>query len=307
MADDAKTLSPEEKLLRVIQGKPRKAPESRPETSPSPAEPSTAVPASASAPSPKTPPAAVTPPAPIVPPEKDVPGAGAGSKLRTKPRQPDAKPPPAEGPVKAKVAPGKGADSERGGGGEAKPGRVVAEPFLKEASTNGGSLKAVNRILSALVTIIVIAVVADIGLSLRVTADARPVVPRIEHVVRPGDSGFVLPPAEALLKSFRDRPFFPGVVTNSVPPPIRTGGVAPYVQNIVLLGISWITGNPSDQTAIFVDNKTGKMHFLKSGGTMVFEGGECRVKEIQSDRVVLSDGTREYILQEQPANRQSNL
>lgn len=273
MAEE-KELSPEEKLLRVIQGK--KGGEQA-ATSPAPARPS-AAPAAPAGPSSSPPvrPAArpAVAPAAVVPALIDDKVEEAATA-----NLPPVAPAPAAG-VEAK-------------GDDPRP------QVRKLRRNDEQGVQRANRMLMLAAALILILV----GFQIWANVSERPL-----PAAKPGDAllpaeptNLVLAATSEYVKLFEDRPWFPpagggGVVVTSV---IQTVDALTLVrQSVRLVAVSDL--GEGQMEAIVVDNTTGRMHFLRPGGRLL-AGEKGKEKELtlvraERDHAVLSDGKEEFVL-----------
>jgi len=354
-------LSPEEKLLRVIQGgdaekpaapakvippakpvPPVAAPAAAQALRPTPAPVLPPVPAPVSAPAPAPPPRppVVSEPASearpasaaVPPPQKPklkpasparAPAAQAVAEPRPSPVPPKAvgKPEPEpqakpEEPKKAEAqrpedaGPGKKTEAQRPE--EARPGKKAARrserrpaaPAVPVAAAgkparrrSGGPIGTANRVL----TLVILVLLGLCGLQIWSGATAGGVAPPpAETPVFAGEEGEFELPAIALLQgAFREKQIWdfgepagprPGPGPEPPPPP------QPEIEKVLkLIGLSAPPGAPSEKiVAVIIDNRDSRMHFVKIGEKLPFNGREFDVKNVASDQVVLADGGQEY-------------
>lgn len=286
MANKEEHLSPEEKLLRVIQGggaKPKDAPSgvagggaptAAVTPAPSPAPPPVRAPVEAKAPAAEAKPAVPVPQAAGAPAEK--------GKLRL---SGESKPAPA---AAAKPAPGAKATAKPA----AAPRPVAATKRV--VPVLDFSLRSVNIVLAAIVLIVLLFTGHEILANVRASEStvtvggiAKPILPE-----RAGDGA--LPPLEGLLDAVDVRPLF-AVVADVNPPAPPTPTLQPH-EYCSLLGIS-LLHDTGEQEAIIKDSKLGKMLYLKVGDAISADGQMWKVKEIQADRVIFTNGNRESVVQ----------
>ena len=283
MANPIENLSPEEKLLRVIQGgkKAKGGPESPPAAAARPVSPD-----------------AVAPPASVVAPQAHTAAA--------RPATPE---PAAEKP-KLKVAKGteaaeapagttvdaKSAHKPRGSGSITPKGSASGLVALsKSAEAEGGdfSVRAVNIVLAVAALIVLFMTGREIWANVRVQGADLHVGPVSLPPIDLAKSGAVMLPLEDVLDAIDQRPLF-AVVTPG-PAPTATAVQAPGPnQYCSLLGISV---DPDGKTeAIIMDKNINKMMYLKVDDVIAGDGQTWTVHEIKGDEVIFRSGTKECVV-----------
>jgi hypothetical protein len=285
MANKEEHLSPEEKLLRVIQGggaKPKDAPSG---VAGGGAPVATASPVPAPSPSSGRA-AAETKASPTDAKAASASAAGSSAEKGKLRLSGEAKGVPA-------------ADSKPSGkpAANAKPvasSRPVATP-KRSAPMLDFSLRSVNIVLAAIVLIVLLFTGHEIWANVRASDSAVSVGGVVAPVLTEKDEYEALPPLEGLLDAVDVRPLFavmPGPVQEESRPPPPP---APH-EYCSLLGIS-LLHDSGEQEAIIKDSKQGKMLYLKVGDEIPADGQTWKVKEIQADRVIFANGNRESVVQ----------
>lgn len=282
MAKDEEQLSPEEKLLRVIQGgDKRKAAAPAPATPAAVAKPVAAPPASGVVPAAASS-GGSTKPAPASPaPAAAAPEGGRGGvRLKRKdPASPGgaAAAAPPTGMIGAKTV---------GGAGATASGR-------RAAAAAGPSLWHVNIVLAALICIVLLFTGYEILANVRVE-DRGPQLEALNLPTAPElDAERDLPPLDALLDALDARPVF--AVSTEVIEPDQPVVSVPPDQYCSLSGISRIE-ETGEMEAIIKDSKLNKMLYLKAGDVITADGQLWTLKEIQGDRVIFVNGHRESVV-----------
>ena len=273
-------LSPEEKLLKVIQGGDQKDGE---------AEGSDAQPAVDSAE-----PATEAVPAPAA--SEDKPKL----KLAEEPGTSEPQEEPAEEPAEDAVedgGKGAGKKAKKPRKGKKKPaaasaagGAAAASDVGKRMPSEAGTgIRVANRCLIALIVVLLCLCAFEIWSGALATTEAH--VP--DGVTAPATDrpDFVLPDVTLLQKAFEKKPIWdvgeeeipPGPKPDPKPPP------GPQIEKILkLIGTSAPPGAPPESvTAVILDNRDGKMHFVKIGEKLPFNGHQFGVKNVALDHVVL--------------------
>lgn len=278
-------LSPEEKLLRVIQGggQKRKPPAAAPglaaEVAPV-ARPAVARPAAAPVAMPP-PPTAAQPkpesdPKPVV---AAVATPAEKSRLKVA-RGPDAAAATA-GDSGGKVAPAPAAEKQAE---IAK--RVPSEPEL--------SVRALNILLAACILIVLFFTGREIWANVTVEGMGVSIepVPLPEDVTR--DEERDLQQLDSLLDAIDARQLFAVITPGPTPPPPPPAGKRPG-EYCRLLGIS-LDSKTDKQEAIVMDNDLKKMLYLKVGDTISSSGQSWTLAEIQADAIIFKHGTEESVV-----------
>ncbi|MFT5474325.1 MAG: hypothetical protein ACI856_002662 [Kiritimatiellia bacterium] len=326
MSDETEEgLSPEERLLKVIQGKGAKAGDTA-EVPPTPEiakTPSDSV-------KPKNPPrlrpkpaavqpASETPPAPAnatpAPPIKAQEPAKKPAKLA--PARKKAAPAPAKVAVAAPTfadGPANPAAQDAAPLGEGAPvlfadhsvdtNLVEEDPVaietVKESRVFG--ISVVNKCVAALVMFTIVVILAyEIISAFHVSANPNAVfgdasLPPQGQL----DEGEGLPDITDLLASFRDRGFMIQNVDGApvVRPDVPDSRISLklYVQkNIVIIGLSRL-GEQNVLEAILMDRAGPKMHIVREGDKISVIGGVLKIERISSDTVVGHDGVEEIFI-----------
>ena len=296
MWEKPEQLSPEEKLLRVIQGDKPASPESAQE------EPETVF----EAPEEHTLATVAAAPVPAADsPKDDEPRAESPVEERPKLKLAEEEKTPAAATVAASgaaAAPAKAV--KRGRKGKAKATAAVPaeekEPaplISRKAGRPEGmelGIGTLNRCLVA-VAIVMLCFTAieiwanvrgDAGVAIRSAADlALPVAS-----VAAGS----MPPIDAVLKSLASRPLFP--VPFQPPPPNSSPPPPPPQENLVLLGMSRLPGSVDGMEAIIVDKVANKMHFLRIGQVLSVGQKDLKLEAIAKDHIIFSDGSEQVIV-----------
>ena len=289
MANPIENLSPEEKLLRVIQGgkKVKAGPESPPPAV-APAAPVVAV-------SPTAPVAPVTPPEsrpvpnrpPVVPePSADKP------KLKVAKGVEVVTPPP----VAAAGAKGETKLDTKTQGTEAKAPKgsgAVARPRTADAGGDDFSVRTVNIVLAVSVLIVLFMTGHEIWANVRVQGGDLHVgaVSLPPLGLTEGDAEAAAP-LDDVLDAIDQRLLF-AVVTQgaAVTPEVQAPRPSEYCS---LLGIS---GDPDGKTeAIIMDKNLKKMLFLKVGDVIAGDNQTWTVQDVQGDQVIFRNGNKECVV-----------
>jgi hypothetical protein len=271
-----KQASPEEKLLKVIQGGGEAPSSSAKDASPrAPAR-------TAAAPTPR---AEKPVPTPAAKPEKASSAAKQDVKSKLKVAASDQAPTSSATPKPANAASAKPATPAALAAGAAthrkRPKRKV-------------NLRTVNFSLAAIVLVILFLLGYEIWAAIETSGqDTRVVVPRL-----PGGGTEVVGPAQLVLSKdildkFEARPLIGGaaVPTNAPPAGTTTAWILYARDNLKLAAF---IGNPgAAQKAVIIDKKLdSKMIFVKLGDKIAAGDQEVTVKEFQSDKVILFDGAQ---------------
>jgi len=331
MSDNEQTISPEEKLLKVIKGEtpatPAAAPvqAARPPAAPGPAPVKPPAPPVQSVPRPVPPPKpAEVPKPPAVAPRaaaglpktapkpgaeapKAPPAAPAGEKPKLKLAKPDAaetKTPPAgkapakeEAPAAAAAAPA------------SVPAQATVVSAKKRSEVKQFGVLKINFGLAAAVLIIVAFSVNEIFAKLKTDTDLHkpPVVGTSvgQSGTVPTGTGSQLPPWDKIMEFLGDRPIVapPGPRPPDDSGKTGTGGGGTTVQvadwmkyvqdNFKLLGFS---GDTLSSAQAIVQDKEGKLNYLKTGEKLSLPGYEIQIEAIKDDQVFLTDGRRKMTL-----------
>ena len=331
MSDETEEgLSPEERLLKVIQGKGGKSGDAAevpatPTIAKTPSDPVTS----------KNPPRLRPKPAKpaVVQPVSET--SSAAAKATPTPAPPVKAQEPAKEPAKVAPAPKKAAPAPA----KAAPAAPTfsdgpADPAVKDAATLGEGapvlfadqsvvtdlveedpvaietvkesrvfgVSVVNKCVAALVMFTIIVILAyEIISAFHVSANPSALLG--EASLPPQDQlneGAELPDLKDLLASFRDRGFMIQNVDENpvVRPDVPDSRISLklYVQeNIVILGLS----RPGEQNvleAILMDRAGPKMHIVREGDKISLIGGVLKIERISSDAVIGHDGVEEIFI-----------
>jgi len=314
MTADEEKLSPEEKLLKVIQsGGDAERGEQKPDGAAAdtvPAQPvarssaegaaRAAGQAEGQSPSPgESSDMAQEPAAPT--------GAEPSGRQASEAKQEVAKPKPK---LKvAKGAPGAKQDKGKPAVSESKPVPAVIAAAPASSGRGPGSrntgIRTVNRCLAAIVFIMVCLAGFEIWANIRSPEDEKPpgqYGPLAQ--IGEGESEGRVPSLESLLRSFAERDIFqiPDVKVIQVDDQRLKQKPPDWVEytqaHFNLIGFSSPRGSaiagPPDaegkREAIIVDKKENKMHFLRTGQELSIEEQKLKLKEILKDSVVFTDG-----------------
>lgn len=271
MAKSEAHLSPEEKLLRVIQGEKKKDAEGG---APSGAAPTTpAGKADASAPASASAPAA----APVGPPEE------AKGRVRLAKSATQA--------VPAGEAPRKG-EPARTPTAAAKSDPPKPTPVAKRAVSGGDfSVRSLNIVLAVFIFVVLLLTVREIWANVRTGGTAEVASEALVPAIKSQETQGELPAIDSFLDLLEQRALFaqPGPSKGSDPGPVD--GPTPD-QYCKLMGISLDTEH-NQMEAIIKDKKIDKTLYLKVGEPVVGDGQTWVVKEIQNEQVVLTNGKRD--------------
>jgi len=286
MASSEEQLSPEEKLLKVIQGKGDDEGDSQDTAAGVKAEQSATVkePESADGPEEAVEPAAVA--------EKAEPAAEEETT------EADTVAPPAEAEPE-----GEGQDKEA-----VEPAALIgtAPPAVqgKRGSRQMG-IRTVNKCLAAVVVILILFAVLEIWANIQSAPEVAPALPGEApplDLETPG-SETDLPDIKKVLQQWTENPIVgirdeAGPAPTPGPSPAPAKPVATYAEeHLNLIGLSVFTeAGAAQREAIVVDGEAEKMLFLKKGDTFSTGDWELEVLDIQSDSVKLTDGKEELIV-----------
>ncbi len=276
MAKDEEHLSPEEKLLRVIQGGGKKRAAAVPGQPPvsAPVEPAASA---GMAPAVKDPIEMSPPVAPLAPPSRE---AGPGPE----PVLPSTRLKLARDPAERPSAPVQT---------PAPPLTALPARRTGTASMAPLDLRTVNIVLAALVLVVLLFSAHEIWANVRVQQTA-PRVDVLGLTAAPTlDVERELPPLEALLDAVDERPLF-AVATEGPAPEPAAPVFAPPDSYCSLLGISRLDNGENE--AIIMDSRLKKMLYLKVGDRISSDSQVWTVKDIQGDRVIFASGNRESVV-----------
>lgn len=261
MAKEPQELSPEEKLLKVIQKADADKKSGKPAAAVSPAA---------------TEPAASVKSAPQTMAEKTKPKlAQAGSGSAPVQKAGAAKPlaPPAEKPA-------------------VQPFRKPAKGLRKQAT---GAAKAVNFSLAAVAAFMLMLT----GLQIRANtvlfrADLQTGGEAAADAGALTTASPTTPAVAKLLAAIETRPLFADLPDEKRPDP-KQGPMRDWQSylkdNLSMIGVSKISGTEDELEAILVDKKDGKMHFVKVGQKITLAQWDLKVEQVGGEETVLSDGT----------------
>lgn len=302
MAKAEEQLSPEEKLLKVIQGDGgnNATPSADVQTedltvsreSPA-AEVSEETGEAGAAPAPQA--AKSTPSEPAKSPARGKTGTRAGKKTRAAP-MPESKPKlklkPATAdaePVREGLAEGKAEQAADGPAGvTVSPEPAVVSGPAVFAGEFG--VRTINRCLAAVVAIMILFTAWEIQAVVRGTVEDDEVAP-VPLPSLTGGADEVLPPLDRTVRNMARRSFFPAV---KKPRPIHK--TPELTTDLVLMGFSDLQDGSGRQEAIVVDKETGKMHFMQVEQEIVLREGTYKLVRMTKDRVVFSDGVEEMVV-----------
>jgi hypothetical protein len=275
MAAPEKQVSPEEKLLKVIQSGGTEPSSSTKET------PAKAPARTTASPAPKQEKAA---PAPSVKPEKAPPVAKQDAKSKLKVAASDqtasASPKPAD-PAAAKPA--------------TPAAHAVGAAPARKRPKRKVNLRTVNSSLAAIVLVMLCLLGYEIWAAIETNGqDTRVVIPRL-----PGGGTQDMPRVEPVLSSnvlekFAARPIFGTLAPTSE----KTGTTTPTTAWILYakdnLKLAAFIGDPgAAQKAVIIDKKLNdRMIFVRPGDKITAGDQDVNVLEFQSDKVILSDGAQ---------------
>jgi hypothetical protein len=172
-----------------------------------------------------------------------------------------------------------------------------AEPEGGRPRRQGSGIRVVNRLLAAVIVLILLFSVLDLSATIRqspgdTTISTFTALPDIAAEAAGGDLPAGLPDLAKLLESFTKRPIVrdlesvgQGDTTVQV---VTTRKKEPdwkaYVQNLDLIGLSGAADG--EQEAIVADRKANRMHFLRIGQDMVAGESQFKLVGIAPDHVV---------------------
>jgi len=216
-------------------------------------------------------------------------GASSPSE-KTKPKL--ARPEPASAPAaKAGVArPGAPSSGKPAAATSAQPFRKPARGKRNRAS---GGAQAVNLALVAVAVIMVMLT----GVQIR----ANVLSFRADRQVGAGPgvgaelstaTAAALPDTGPFLSALDARPLFPvSEEGQQRPPPVSTSWQGYVKENLAMIGVSKKSGTDDVFEAILVDRKVGKMHFVTSGQKIALAQQDLKVEKISGEETVLTDGS----------------
>lgn len=299
---EKKDLTPEEKLLNVIQGKER-------DVKPA-AEAAKPQPAAAQAPVAK-PVEAV--PAPTTPPGPKGRPAGEGLKLAPSAQAapaPSPRPAPASAAVASAATPvtaqpdGKVADGSPKT--DPKPAQPPVRANLKSAGANridvrSRTLAVVNRILRVVIVAMVGLCVWEVWANCSI--EAMPGNPQLGSAASVATAPLSLESCSSLLASFEGKTLFVPIVAQepeqTVTNVVKTSlsEVQQYVtRNLNLIGVS-PGADGSFREAILTDVQTKRNYFLKVGDKIAMKNWAIELKSVAADHAVFLCGKEEIQVQ----------
>lgn len=179
-----------------------------------------------------------------------------------------------------------------------------AEPtfFERKRPVLRPGIATVNRCLVGVIVLMLLFAIIEIWANIQPVETHHGFVPdATDRIVSRSGTLIQLPPIENVLDSFQRKPIFSRLEgrEGEETPRERIPNWEAYARdNVNLIGTSMFAGEgqPGQREAILVDSKTGKMHFLQVGQTVVLDNQELELKRIESDNVVLSDGAKDIVL-----------
>ena len=289
MDKDDQQLSPEEKLLKVIQGGPAdsvagtkvKPPKLgvRPASAPNESAAKAGA-ATVEAPMPVVSASATNASAdnePLAVPRRTAgPGTetGAGKKeLKLAGRKKD-------GPRKQGAAREKVVTVPAVGGGGSKPRRAGPKDL---------GMRTVNNVLAMVAAVVLLFAIFDIGMNVRATPRAVEIQAPPGTAAVPDAAGVgALPDLNAMLADWDNMKLFKQ--KDERPKPRPTPGREP-VKDLVIKGQS--EAKDGGMEAIFKNSRTSEMHFLRVGQTLKLNDKEYTLKQVEQGRAIFTDGVRD--------------
>lgn len=313
MAPDDEQLSPEEKLLRVIQGSDSEGDAGEAPAEQTPAAPEPAAPADPAATSParERPKLRVAEPAPASAPTaaEATPAESTGAAPAAAAKASGGAKPANAAPADA-AAPSAPAETRDKKGEKPRPMIGTSPPvaMTKRPHQRRVGLRTLNRCLTALVLLLILFTAYEIWAYMQVGGEAVDLpeendTPKASPQLT--DKAGPLPNLAAVRQAFQDRPIIgfkegPGPdetpIDDSTKPDVNQE-LERIKQGLDLIGTSLLPGTRGRMEAIIVDRKNKKLHFLQVGLKVTFEEQELVVKEIGRDRVVLTAGSDEIIIE----------
>ncbi len=299
MASDKHDLTPEEKLLKVIQQS-----RGRDDKEPKPGEasvPSPAASASASSPAPAkpvTPSPAPTPPRPPVQPAPAEKPAAVPKEAPT-PAASDRKlkiatPPPAAAESKAAAALAPHADgTEPAAGGPAAPPAPQASVAVQRAlrlvaaAAERLSIVKVNRVLAAVILILLALTVYQVGFARPAVLLDVAIAPAVEPSPGGAPPAVSIPPLDeyaSLRNPFAPRGAKPSTSTNT---PIHVASATDFK----LIGVSWDPASPDESEAILRSESRRQTYFVRQGQSIA--DADVSVIKVERERVLLRQSGKE--------------
>jgi hypothetical protein len=178
-----------------------------------------------------------------------------------------------------------------------KPGFIEAGPAVgrKPAKVPALGISTVNRCLAAVVLIMIGFAAYEIWASIQVSQKAprdvvdAPPIPLLNPVQQQSDISF-----QEVLKAFRDKNVIGAKPESEIPPvqgdqppqPIVTSMEIYVRDNLKVIGLS-------DDEAIVVDRKPNKMYFLKAGEKVSINDQEVDIVAVTEESVKIKQGDRE--------------
>jgi hypothetical protein len=274
MAEDQQ-LSPEEKLLKVIQAPEgqKEKPAQPPRTQPSAATAASADPPQKPTPAKKLKPESAAPqPAPVA----TTPLPPGGAKVASQaPEVPQA--------VSGSLHPSEAAEP--------------AGAALSGSSGDGSWFRHTNRVLGVITFLMILLVAYECWSNLVAVREREKPGPD-EPRILPAPAAAELPPLDGLIAEFEK-----GIViqhpedgvgsaarTNSVGPVTLTGWRDYAQRNLDLIGMA-SSGGPGAREAIVVDREKKQMHIVKPGDKLIVDGRQIEVVSVGEDEIDLTDGS----------------
>ncbi|MBN1557977.1 MAG: hypothetical protein JW951_07505 [Lentisphaerae bacterium] len=191
-----------------------------------------------------------------------------------------------------------------------EPGGLIGAgvPDYFERKPAGGApvgITLVNRCLAGVVVVMLLFAVYEILANIQ-TVDRYGPEPAGEWEapeLSAAGGDIVLPTLENVLASFRERPIFQRPVNAAEDGVTETRQVrvpnweAYTRENLNLIGTSRLGGADSGREAILVDKRADRMYFLREGDTVVVDERTLEMKRIETDSVILTDGSKEITLE----------
>jgi len=187
---------------------------------------------------------------------------------------------------------------------------ATTRSLLKKRSDPVQNIGVVNKCLVAALILIV----ALSGLEIRANFKALAAERRREirlpapnngghEELRSSPEGTNLPPLEVMLPPFLKRSLFEIPEAGRSPQP-RGPEPAPVIKaRLTLIGLTYQdTDSGREAQAIVMDNKIGKMHFLTVGDTVSVDDSTLTLEEIHPDRVVFQGGKNRITVESGKSN-----
>ena len=219
-----------------------------------------------------------------------------------------------EGKATTVVAQATGTDPVAKSGGEssddtfasAEHSSAVAVSAVAVASTGKSPLRVLNRAMVAVAAVLLCISGVEMLANIRSPFPAITQEPFETTSESVASENFIADLSETLDMYSKKRIFGkpdPVLITQVVDQtPVLAGWRAYARKNYDLMGLSMVMKQADDgseykiREAIVVDKKTGKMHFLSTGQTIVIEKQTVKIDEITDDNVTFSKGDEEVTL-----------